>query len=199
MAEFLSFAMPCYLIGAAFLLSAFLNYRWYLQLAAAPTMGAEPAKTSLPSVGRRVTLRELLAGMAALSVLLAGFAAGYREITPQTVMHGSPQEAWLDLPSGASDVNVYRGSRGTLMYNFAIDEAGFLEWSRAMRIPPGARDDGIKLEPIVGSFAIFTADQIDEVEIRRGWYFDWRSGHDSGLHYAYDADHGRAYYYFHTH
>jgi hypothetical protein len=139
--------------------------------------------------------------IAALSLVLAGVTSGFREIPPRIALHVSPRDARLSLPTGATDVCVWRGFRGTIMYNFAIDEAGFWEWTRSIHGSLESRAAGVAIQPIAFSVAIRTYSEatgdIDAQTIRRGWFYDWQV-EDRGLYYAYDADAGRAYYYSHA-
>ncbi|MBL9124406.1 MAG: hypothetical protein JNG90_12295 [Planctomycetaceae bacterium] len=55
------------------------------------------------------------------------------------------------------------------------------------------------IKPIDGTHTIGAiGPQFGVVEIQRGWFYDW-SREDRGIHYAYDVENGRAYYFAHSH
>ncbi len=70
-------------------------------------------------------------------------------------MHVSPQEARLRLPAGATDICIRRGYRGTISYNFAIDEAGFWKWTELVGGSLESQASGVKILPVAGSVEIY--------------------------------------------
>lgn len=146
----------------------------------------------------RVSLRELFAFVAALSLVAAGITLRVQSIPPATAMHVTAEQARLNLPEAARDVCVERGSRGTIRYEFAIDEAGFWAWQRWL-IAEDSEASHIKVQPIDTTFSIYTCtEDYPGHQITGGWYYSWRDG-DRGIHYAYDKDKQRAYYHAHKH
>ena len=93
--------------------------------------------------------------IAALSAVFAGATFGYRDIPPQVAAHVTPQEAHLTLPAGATDVCIERGYRGTISYNFAIDEAGFWEWAKSNAESIESEASGVQIMRVNGSFEIY--------------------------------------------
>ncbi len=190
-------------LGSALCWVGLLNFRWHRRLAAAPvlaTLVEDSDDTPPRRRGFRISLRQTLALVAALSAVLAGVTSGYRDIPPQLAMHVAPEEARLDLPAGATDVCIWRGSRGTIAYNFAVDEAGFWEWTETTGGSLESQASGVTIQPIIGSFDVWIVDPsvpTNQHTIKRGWYYDWHE-EDRRLQYAYDADQGRAYFSFHA-
>lgn len=200
--------LPVVLLASWFGWTSLLNFFWYKQLADAPILATLVEGDDATSAyandrrSRRFSLRELFALMAALSIVLVGIPIGFRDIPPQRALHVSAEEARLNLPAGAHDVCVHRGFRGTIMYNFAIDEAGFWEWEKSRGGSLESQAANVEIKPITGGFTIYTCSDdptqsIIEHTISRGWFYDWDK-EDRGLHYAYDADLGRAYYSAHS-
>lgn len=167
-------------------------------LASAVDNGASMIAGGAYAIGIRFTLRKLFGLVAAVSVVLAGVVFGIREIPPRHAMHASPHSAQLALPTGASDVCILRGLGGTVAYNFAIDEAGFLEWARSLGGPIETDNPRGRVKAVANPFMIVTCSDnlgssLRAHTIRRGWFYD---GDDAthGNQYAFDADQGRAYY-----
>jgi hypothetical protein len=132
--------------------------------------------------------------LAALLVALAGAACGYRAIPPREARHVSPSAAHLDLPTGATDVCVLHSAmRGPVLYDFATDEASFLEWLKV-------RPEPVEMQPVTRSVTVSRlADEYDgsvDHVIDHGWYHTQRSRHDGTdyVDYAFDADNGRGYF-----
>ena len=93
---------------------------------------------------------------------------------------------------------IQRGYRGTISYNFAIDEAGFWEWTKSAGGSLESQASGVKILPVIGSFEIqdsFTQNGVHT--ITRGWFYDFHV-EDRGHQYAYDADQGRVYFSSHA-
>lgn len=198
----LNFILPHGIASICFAWVGFQNYRWHRSLisySAGP--GRDAASEARAPRTLRFGLAELLAVFAALSIVLAGATYGSRDIEPQTGAHVTPQEAHLTLPTGASDVCFRRAPRGVINYNFAIDEAGFWEWTKMPSCGGSleSKASGVKIEPVSGSFEICDTFSPNYVHtITRGWKYDFQI-EDRGHQFAYDADQGRAYYYFHAH
>jgi hypothetical protein len=196
------FTLPALMFGTWLSWVGFLNFRWHRQLAAAPVLATAVQNQLVEPEHRRhahFSITQSLALVAALSAVFAGVSFGYRDIPPQVMTHVSPQEARLDLPVGATDVCIRRGSRGTISYNFATDEAGFWEWAK--RSAGGSLESeasGVRVLPITGSFTIYdTFAPNGEHTITRGWFYDFHV-EDRGHQYAFDADEGRVYFSFHA-
>jgi hypothetical protein len=194
--------LPLVLVGIWFGWVGFLNFRWHRQLTAAPVLATlvEDHVTAPTPGGRfRISLGQSLALIAALSAVLAGATFGYRDIPPQIAMHVSPHEARLrSLPTGATDVCIWRGYRGTITYNFAIDETGFWEWTKSIGGSLESQASGVKIMPVTASIEIYDPFARNGAHtITRGWFYDFHV-EDRGLQYAYDAVQCRAYFSFHS-
>jgi hypothetical protein len=194
--------LPVMLVGAWLCWLSLLDCLWQRRLghspiAATPVDDTDSSATNrIHVIGFQISLREWLALVASLSIVIAGFAYGMRDIRPRYTTHASPLAAGLNLPAGASDVCVLRGLRGTVAYNFAIDEAGFWQWARSFDSSIEAHGRGKEVKAIANEFVIITCSNDPTVSkcahtIRHGWFHD---DEDHGIQYAYDVDLGRAYY-----
>ena len=106
------------LLYTAFLfVASLLNYGWATSLKGRPT---QPSKS--------FTLKELFGFVTAAAMVfgLAAFVA--QDARTQYAEHLSPDETSLSVPPGASDICYCHGFRGTIAYEFTIDEQGFLDW-----------------------------------------------------------------------
>ena len=195
------FLLPPLLISAFLGLIGFLNFRWHRQIRAWAESGRDGIDDSRSRRRLRVSIAQLLAMIAALSAVLAGVTLGYRGIPPQVAMHVTPLEARLRLPAGATDVCIERGPRGIISYNFAIDEAGFWEWTKSGSAGGSLESEasGVTILPVVGSFEIYDSFAPHGVHtVTRGRYYDFHV-EDRAHQFVYDADEGRVYYSFHAH
>lgn len=187
-----------------FAVTSWLNAKWHRRLLSSKTdrNSGDPRGLAAKHFSLRVSIRELLGLLTGVSVLLAGFATTHRDVPPQHAMHVTPKIACLSLPNGASDVCVYRASRGTIWYDFAIDEQGFWDWSRGRVGSLESYVAGVPAAPIDQPFTISRCSESGFPDaahsIKRGWYYDWSAG-DRGIHYAFDADAGRVFYHAHFH
>lgn len=182
-----------------FAITGWLNYQWNKRLteharhaaaiAGSQAMDPQPgAPDARGHKGVRFTLAHLLIWMTGLSTFFAGVRAGLNATPPQQQHHLTAAQANLDLPSAASDVCIFRGPRGSLFFDFAIDEEAFKQWAHDK-----CNSEGFTLTEITqGALAEFylpTSKSSETVRITRGWMLDL--GHY--VKYHYDADTGRAY------
>lgn len=192
------FVLPLVLVGGCFGWISFVNFRWKRELND-KRIQARVIESSSTIPTFRLTVVQLLVLIGCISAVLAGVVFGVRDIPPQVAAHVSAQEARLSLPAGATDVCVRRGVRGTINYNFAIDEAGFWEWTKSVGGSLESESSGVRIMPVAGSFEIFDSFSQDGHQIiRHGWFYDFQV-EDRGIHYAYDADEERAYFFYHGH
>jgi hypothetical protein len=91
--------------------------------------------------------------------------------------------------------------RGTVAYEFTIDEAGFLEWAESIKWPEDAKAEEMSIrrigEPhrVLRYWGFPTTEGEDRFAmISRGYYVDW-SKKNYRLTIAYDLDAQRAYFY----
>ena len=77
-----------------------------------------------------VSLREILAAIAAISLLTGLTASFIRSTPPRYAENVSVADAPFGLPADATDVSFCQGFRGTIPYEFTIDEMSFREWVR---------------------------------------------------------------------
>ncbi|HTU23825.1 MAG TPA: hypothetical protein VMF30_00420 [Pirellulales bacterium] len=174
------------ILGLWFGATALGAFRWCYQLWA-PRPDRGPAALPLAWLGWRRPV-------AAWIILLAGIAFGSYEIPLEEARHVSPAAAQLDLPAGASDVNLSRSAKsGEPYFDFAVDEASFLGWVKNL-------PDAPEMLPIQQPVKLWRLSEgplhTAEHEIRHGWYHlrSSRCGYGDYVDYAYDADEGRAYY-----
>lgn len=176
-----------------------LNSRWCQSMLAAIESGAQAP------VHRGFSLRELLLGVGIIAAMIGiGFHL-IRTAPPRYAEGVDASAVSFDLPSGATDVSYGRGVRGTIAYEFTINEAAFRQWIDSGIGSPEAQSAGIPLEEITSRFTIprygATSPESkgpDEITINQGLYYSW-SKEDRGVYAAFDRTTGRAYYHAHYH
>jgi hypothetical protein len=209
----LHLVVPLALVAVWLFFTAVLTRRWRKRMAkscAAATVPSDAAPPPLPADGRTsnrrilpsLSLRGLVGFVVALSAAVAGFAFGRHDSVPRRQMHVTARESCLSLPDGAADVCVLRGFRGTITFEFGIDEAGFWRWTEPGLGSLESEAANVPIKAIEGSFAVDSCSEdpneytVDHV-IHRGWYY-WWNREDRSVIYAYDSDTGRAYFHFNS-
>jgi len=210
--ELLPIFGPLFLIAVYGIWSGRLNRRWSHTLRAATlTDAARPEDQDAETPDHTLapfqfSMRELFALVTVVAIIL-GLTSYFVQNTPPRFAEGvSPDKAPVSLPDGATDVTFCQGYRGTIAYEFSIDEKGFLEWAKS-RGSPESRSANVPLKRLDGSSAVRItrcynlSSQMpgpDYAEITHGYDYSW-SEQDRGIHYAYDLETHRAYYYAHSH
>jgi hypothetical protein len=196
---FLACAFGLALFG---MLCAWLNLRWAAILRAALSSSNTTEADVRPF---QFSLRELLAWTAIIALICGLTMWSIRGTGPRFVEHATPDEAGLSLPAGASDVCCYRGYRGYEAYEFSIDEAGFFEWVDSGLLSPEAESAHVAVAPITDSFQMRRYPWLRSGQtspdafatITHGYCYEW-SKEDRAIHFAYDSDIKRAYFYLQT-
>lgn len=185
-------------IAASIGIAAWANWRWAKKLAA--------ARAAKPSTkGSIFTLRELFGAVTVIAIT-TGFAAFIVRSEPAKFgEHVTRSEGPGGLPAGATDINFGRGYRGTIAYEFTIDEQSFIAWVNEGLGSIEAQSAGVQLRPIQTASSIlrytaFGPSPSDDARavIRNGLEYHW-SKEDRGVHAIYDRDSSRAYYQAHYH
>lgn len=145
------------------------------------------------------SLRELL-GLAAVVALVAGLTTHFVRTTgPQYAEHVSPREAPFYVPPGASDVCYCRGPRGSIAYEFTIDEQGFRTWVLVGLAGLESTDHERRIQPVdnptrVIRYAHFCGrlSAQPSATVSHGCY--WQNG-DGWKYAVFDRNAQRAYYF----
>ncbi|MCE9553526.1 MAG: hypothetical protein K8T91_09155 [Planctomycetes bacterium] len=165
-------------------------------------------ETSTPASspqGMRFSLRELFLAVTLVAVIAALVTSFVKAIPPRFAEHVDVAQAPFGLPPEAKDVSYFQGYRGTIAYEFTIDEAGFRRWVESGIGSIEAKSANVSLEPIEGSHTISTYHALtsalpgpEKVTLTDGLYYGW-SKEDRGVHAAFDRVRQRAYYFAHYH
>ena len=113
----LSLLLPMLAVAIVGLFGGWLNLRWRRNLPLSAT-----------DSGWRFSLREILAAVAAISLLTGLTASFIRSTPPRYAENVSVADAPFGLPASAADVSFCQGFRGTIAYEFTVDEISFREW-----------------------------------------------------------------------
>jgi hypothetical protein len=126
----------------------------------------------------------------------------------QPIKHGihlTPDQAGLDLPVDATDVAVLRYGRGTIAFEFTIDEAGFRTWVDCGIGSLESQAAAILIEPITSPTRVRRVlppdagiSQENWEMVHRGLQYHWRK-EDRAVIATYDSDEQRAFYDAHYH
>ncbi len=178
-------------------LAAWLNLRWSRRL---------KLTTSSPvnaPVHARFSLGELLFAMATIAGVTALSSYFVRTTLPQYAEDVSRDRAPSGLPASAQHISFCQGVRGTIAYEFTIDEEDFVAWVESGIGSLESDAANVPVQPIIGTYTIdryyaLTADLTgpDSIAITNGLYYSW-SKEDRGVYAAFDRTTGRAYYYAH--
>ncbi|HEY2837907.1 MAG TPA: hypothetical protein VGJ26_02075 [Pirellulales bacterium] len=180
------------------LIAARESLRWKRTLATAESAGYVSQK-------RTYTLREMFAATGYIAAVLGVSTAMMRDPPAKFGEHVKRNEAPEDVPAGATDLSFGRGHRGTIAYEFLIDEQGFVDWVNAGLGSIEAQSSGAKLREINGSasirrYPVFIPNHPGETSatVLHGLEYLW-SKEDRGVHAIFDRDTNRAYYEAHYH
>tara|TARA_Y100001933_G_scaffold215598_1_gene222344 strand:- start:179 stop:736 length:558 start_codon:yes stop_codon:yes gene_type:complete len=114
-------------------------------------------------------------------------------------------EAPFGLPADATDVSFYQGFRGTIAYEFTIDETSFREWVADGIGSIESNASNTELEQITTPVSITRYNAYspelngpDSITVNNGLYYSW-SFEDRGVYAVFDSTTDRAYYFAHFH
>ena len=155
--------------------------------------------------GLRYSTRELLGTMTIIAAVFALSSWLHNSAPPKYAEHVEFAEAPFGLPSEATDISFCRGFRGTIAFEFSIDEIGFREWVKSGIGSIESQSAGIALLPITTSVSIwrysFLASELpgsDITTVSAGFHYSW-SHEDRGVYAVFNSTTNRAYYYAHYH
>jgi len=177
-------------VGALFVAAGWLNYRWQRQL-------------SLPSRNSRwswrLSLREILGFMSAAGVCL-GISMYFINTSPERFAeHLETTNPPFGIPAGAKDICYCQGWRGTIAYEFTIDEARFRNWAEAQfadRKDSHHEENGTMR---VTTYRTLLPDfhDVEQLEIPHAVIYSWAEA-DAGTYAVFDRDTNRVYYFSHS-
>jgi hypothetical protein len=190
----LDFLWPLLAIGALSGVVGWANLRWSRRLTVAGASNFQRRG--------QFTLWDLLAGVTIIAVMTASVTFLVGQTKSQYAENVPREEAPIGLPMNTRDVSFCQGMRGTIAYEFTIDEAGFKDWINTEIAP---RNPKATLNSITNTFRITRYNSLsselngpDSITITNGLSFQWTEG-DRGIHAAFDRTTNRAYYFAHFH
>lgn len=178
-------------VGSLFVTAGWLNYRWQAQL---------PLPSRDSRWAWRLSLREILGFTTAAGVCL-GIAMYFINTSPEHFAeHLEITNPPFGIPAGAKDISYCQGGRGTIAYEFTIDEARFRTWAEAEF---AYREDTYHEEN--GRMRVTTyrtllpgSRDVEQTEIPHALIYSWAES-DAGTYAVFDRDTNRAYYFSHSH
>ena len=186
--------LPMLAVAIVGLLGGWLNLRWRRKLPRTAT-----------DAEWRFSLREILAAVAAICVLTGLTASFIRSTPPRYAENVSVAEAPFGLPANAIDVSFCQGFRGTIAYEFTIDETSFREWVAEGIGSVESNASNTELEPITSPESISRYNRLstdlngpDSITVTSGLHYTWWF-EDRGVYAVFDSTTNRAYYYAHFH
>jgi len=167
-----------------------LNLRWARKL-------SDATETSSRI---RFSIRELLTGVAAVSVMTATTSSFVRTPPPKYAEHVRITDAPFGLPASAKDISFCQGLRGSIAYEFAVDELSFRQWVASGIGSTESKSAGIPPLPITAPVSItrynaYSADLTgpDSITVAKGLHYSW-SYDDRGVYVVFDSATNRVYY-----
>ncbi len=179
--------------------SGWMNLSWSRRL---KRSAAADARTVVRASFSR---RELLVALTAIACVTALVTYFVRSTPPRYAENVARYKAPFDLPAEATEISFCQGYRGTIAYEFTIDENGFVEWLESGIGSLESDAANVSLQPITVPYSIRRYNSLaanltgpDSITIANGLHYDW-SKEDRGVHAAFDRTTNRAYYYAHFH
>jgi hypothetical protein len=179
--------------------SAWMNLSWSRRL--------NQSATSDVHMAERVSFwrHELLVAVTAIALVTALVAYFVRSTPPRYAENAPRDIAPFGLPAEATEISFCQGFRGTIAYEFTIDEKGFVNWVESGIGSLESEAANVSIKPIAVPYSIqryksLTANLTgpDSITIANGLYYDW-SKEDRGVYAAFDRTTNRAYYFAHFH
>jgi hypothetical protein len=194
-----SLMAPLLGVGVFAISAAWMNLRWSRRLKLVATTSGDAA----PII--RLSRRDALAGLSVVDLVAALVLYIVKSTPPQYAEHVAREQAPFGLPAGARDVSYCQGFRGTIAYEFTIDENRFVEWVESGVGSLESNAAGVPLKPIAEPFTITRYYALtkgregpDSATIKDGLSYSWTK-EDRGVYAAFDRATGRAYYFAHFH
>jgi hypothetical protein len=194
-----SLILPMLAVGVVGGASALMNLSWSRRLSRSATEDVNTAD--------RVWLsrRELLVAVTVIACVTALVTYFVRSTPPRYAENVPRNKAPFGLPAEATEISFCQGVRGTIAYEFTIDEKGFVEWVDSGIGSLESDAANVSIQPITAPYSIRRYNSLaenltgaDSITITNGLYYDW-SIEDRGVYAAFDRTTNRAYYYAHFH
>ena len=191
----LELLFPMLGIGVVSAFAGWVNQSWAKSL----------PEHSAPERQRKLNAWDILALLASTAAVAVLSYSMHRDSLPQYGEHVDRAHAPASIPAGATDISYCQGVRGTIAYEFTIDEAGFREWVAGGIGSIESQSANIPLKTITTPVAIGTYSRLSEeltgpelVTVEAGLYYSW-SHEDRGVTAVFDSKRNRAYYAAHFH
>ncbi|GAB5406566.1 MAG: hypothetical protein Aurels2KO_47970 [Aureliella sp.] len=159
----------------------------------------------LQGTARKLAARDFLAAALACGAVVMLSCFCIQTATPQYAEHVTVDEAPFGLPPAATDVSFCQLYRGTIAYEFSIDEASFRRWVASGIGSIESNTSSTRVEAItvpvpITRYSALSAelDGPDRVTVAEGLHYSW-SFEDRGVYAVFDSTQKRAYYYAHFH
>ncbi|MEM6471344.1 MAG: hypothetical protein AAF802_17415 [Planctomycetota bacterium] len=131
-------------------------------------------------------------------------ASFIRSTPPRYAENVSVADAPFGLPPSAIDVSFCQGSRGTIAYEFTVDETSFREWVAEGIGSIESNASNTILEQITTPVSITRYNAYsselngpDSITVNNGLHYSW-SLEDRGVQAVFDPNTSRAYYFAHS-
>jgi hypothetical protein len=131
-------------------------------------------------VQRGFSLRELLLAVGVVAALTGITSQFIESAPPWYAKNIDPSAAPFRLPSGATDVSYCKGYRGTITYEFTIDEQAFRDWVRSGIGSIESESAGVPLREITSPFTITRYHAYsselngpDDITVANGLFYSW--------------------------
>lgn len=155
--------------------------------------------------GWQFSRREILVALAAICVLTGLTASFIRSTPPRYAENVSVAEAPFGLPANATDISFCQGFRGSIAYEFTVDETSFRDWVADGIGSIESNASNTQLDPITTPVSITRYNAYsselngpDSITVNIGLHYSW-SFEDRGVYAVFDSTTNRAYYFAHFH
>lgn len=194
-----SILIPMLIVASASIAIGRMNALWAQRVRAVVATGAEAA------VRRGFSVRELLLAVGVVAAMTGITLQFIRSAPPWYAENVDASAAPFGLPVGARNVSYCKGYRGTITYEFTIDESAFRKWVDSGIGSIESESAGIPLREITSPFVITRyyaysseLNGPNDITVKTGLYYSW-SKEDRGVYAAFDRTNSRAYYHAHFH
>lgn len=184
-------------LGLYFALCGWANLAWSRLL---KTAADSPEKSPKPET---VSRWDRTAALLATTFIVIATSLMVSTIPPEFAENVEYARPPFGIPVGATSISFCQGSRGTIAYEFSIDESGFREWLQKTIDSMGPMYSRNSIEPITTTFTMKRYVSLKRelkgdpnISISDGLRYSWHK-EDRGKYAAFDRTTNRAYYYSH--
>lgn len=192
-------AMAIFVLGLFFILVGWWNLEWSRNLK------ADVTSTEVWPRFERDNRRDRIAALLAVIVIILGTSLTVWSALPEFAENVEYSRPPFGIPIGATSISFCQGQRGTIAYEFSIEEPDFRKWIERKIHSRETNNPQDLIKSILSSSPISVRRYVSlktglkgnpSAVVTDGLYYSW-SKEDQGMDAVFDRKAKRAYYFSH--